>query len=180
MTFLTRYTGNSQSTLATNTTRRSSKNRRREERKRARGKKGSVYEEEYLVNSIARLIERVNTVADDVARLVQGLAQRRMRGRAEAVQRGIREVVELARGCVAEVFEVENAAAAAAAAANGLGAGGGAAEEGEVPGAEGGVLEGLGARPGGADGVVWDAIVAERRRKEVPVVKAWEDLGLVG
>ncbi|KAK7542268.1 IKI3 family protein [Phyllosticta citribraziliensis] len=174
MTFLTRYTGNSQSTLATNTTRRSSKNRRREERKRARGKKGSVYEEEYLVNSIARLIERVNTVADDVARLVQGLAQRRMRGRAEAVQRGIREVVELARGCVAEVFEVETAAAA-----SGLGAGG-VAEEGEVPGAEGGVLEGLGARPGGADGVVWDAIVAERRRKEVPVVKAWEDLGLVG
>ncbi|KAK7527267.1 uncharacterized protein IWZ02DRAFT_441069 [Phyllosticta citriasiana] len=106
-----------------------------------------------------------------------------MRGRAEAVQRGIREVVELARACVAEVFEVEGAAAvataaaAAAAAANGGGVGG--ADEGEL-GAEGGVLEGLGARPGGADGVVWDAIVAERRRKEVPVVKGWEDLGLVG
>ncbi|KAK7612769.1 IKI3 family-domain-containing protein [Phyllosticta paracitricarpa] len=179
MTFLTRYTGHSQSTLATNTTRRSSKNRRREERKRARGKKGSVYEEEYLVNSIARLIERVNAVADDVARLVQGLVRRHMRGRAEAVQRGIREVVELARACVAEVFEVEGAAAATAAAAAANGGGVGGAEEGEL-GAEGGVLEGLGARPGGADGVVWDAIVAERRRKEVPVVKGWEDLGLVG
>ncbi|KAL8995173.1 MAG: hypothetical protein Q9188_006876, partial [Gyalolechia gomerana] len=48
----TRYTNRTQTgTADTGTSRRSSKNRRREERKRARGKKGSVYEEEYLVNS---------------------------------------------------------------------------------------------------------------------------------
>ncbi|KAL8946014.1 MAG: hypothetical protein Q9222_007532, partial [Ikaeria aurantiellina] len=41
----TRYTNRSSGTAATGTSRRSSKNRRREERKRARGKKGSVYEE---------------------------------------------------------------------------------------------------------------------------------------
>ena len=50
-TLFTRYTARSSGdeTLGTDVTRRSSKNRRREERKRARGKKGSVYEEEYLV-----------------------------------------------------------------------------------------------------------------------------------
>ncbi|KAL8824450.1 MAG: hypothetical protein Q9170_008152, partial [Blastenia crenularia] len=46
----TRYTNRmgATGTAVTGTSRRSSKNRRREERKRARGKKGSVYEEEYL------------------------------------------------------------------------------------------------------------------------------------
>ncbi len=55
----TRYTGRTGTmtgTAGTGTSRRSSKNRRREERKRARGKKGSVYEEEYLVNSVSRVI----------------------------------------------------------------------------------------------------------------------------
>ena len=41
----TRYT-NRTGTVDTNATRKTSKNRRREERKRARGKKGSVYEDE--------------------------------------------------------------------------------------------------------------------------------------
>ena len=56
-TFMTRYTNRSTGTLATNASRQTSKNRRREERKRARGKKGTVYEEEYLTNSLERLIE---------------------------------------------------------------------------------------------------------------------------
>ncbi|TVY86739.1 Elongator complex protein, partial [Lachnellula willkommii] len=48
----TRYTGKqSIGTAGTGVSRATSKNRRREERKRARGKKGSVYEEEYLVAS---------------------------------------------------------------------------------------------------------------------------------
>ena len=50
-TFMTRYT-NQTGTVNTTTTRKTSKNKRREERKRARGKKGTVYEEEYLTNSI--------------------------------------------------------------------------------------------------------------------------------
>jgi elongator complex protein 1 len=77
-TFMTRYT-NRTGTINTTTTRKTSKNRRREERKRARGKKGSVYEEEYLVNSIERLVERVNRVNEEVQRLVEGLIRRRMR-----------------------------------------------------------------------------------------------------
>lgn len=46
----TRYTGNTGKTGKTGMSRHTSKTRRREERKRARGKKGTVYEEEYLVN----------------------------------------------------------------------------------------------------------------------------------
>ena len=40
--------------------RKSAKSRRRAERKKARGKKGSIYEEEYLYDSLRRLIERFN------------------------------------------------------------------------------------------------------------------------
>ena len=95
----TRYT-NRTGTVGTNATRRTSKNRRREERKRARGKKGSVYEEEYLVNSVGRLIDRVNFVNNEVERLVIGLMRRGMRERARAVENAMVEVVEtLQRVC---------------------------------------------------------------------------------
>ncbi len=99
----TRYT-NRTGSMNTHTSRRTSKNRRREERKRARGKKGSIYEEEYLVNSIRRLIERVNSVRDEVRRLREGLLRRRMWARAVAVERAMQEVVDLCQGCVEEVF----------------------------------------------------------------------------
>ena len=100
----TRYT-NRTGTIGTNATRRTSKNRRREERKRARGKKGSVYEEEYLVNSVRRLVERVNSVGDEVSRLVVGLMRRGMRERARAVEKAMLEVVEKCKGCTNDVFQ---------------------------------------------------------------------------
>lgn len=99
----TRYT-NRTGTTGTNTTRTTSKNRRREERKRARGKKGSVYEEEYLVNSVARLVQRVNNVGDEVGRLTTGLMRRGMRERARAVDAAMEDLVALCRTAVAEVF----------------------------------------------------------------------------
>ena len=100
----TRYTDRTQGTAQTGATRRTSKNRRREERKRARGKKGSVYEEEYLVASVGRLIERVNSVGDEVGRLVMGLMRRSMRERARAVEQSMSEVLEMCKGCIGEVF----------------------------------------------------------------------------
>ncbi|KAI9827006.1 MAG: hypothetical protein M1826_006485 [Phylliscum demangeonii] len=101
----TRYTHNSATgTLNSQTSRRSSKNRRREERKRARGKKGSIYEEDYLVNSLRRLIERVNRVRDDVTRLVEALFRRRMAERASAVQKTMGEVLDLCAACVRTVL----------------------------------------------------------------------------
>ncbi|CAO1600903.1 Putative elongator complex protein 1 [Xanthoria calcicola] len=101
----TRYTNRSMTgTAETGTSRRSSKNRRREERKRARGKKGSVYEEEYLVNSVRRLVERVNSVGEEVGRLVEWLVRRRMVERARAVEGGMTEVVGLCGTAVKDVF----------------------------------------------------------------------------
>lgn len=101
----TRYTGKTGTTAATGASRRTSKNRRREERKRARGKKGSVYEEEYLVNSIRRMIERLDAVRAETKRLLQGLVRRRMRERAVALQTQMEEMLEQLSDCAKEVFE---------------------------------------------------------------------------
>lgn len=154
----TRYT-NRTGTVGTNATRRTSKNRRREERKKARGKKGSVYEEEYLVNSVGRLVERVNAVGGEVERLVVGLMRRGMRERARAVQGAMCEVVGMCRRCVGEVFEVD----------------GGRGGEGDV-GGKGAVEDG---RPKGGEGVLWDVVEGEKRR-EAPVVKEFARLALLG
>ncbi|KAK2749590.1 hypothetical protein FQN57_005812 [Myotisia sp. PD_48] len=96
----TRYTGGTSTSKAS-----TSRNRRREERKRARGKKGTVYEEEYLVNSIRRLIERVNGAVEEVEVLAQGMLRRGMRERATVIGKNLDEVLEMCRSCVDEVFE---------------------------------------------------------------------------
>lgn len=150
----TRYT-NRTGTVATSATRQTSKNRRREERKRARGKKGSVYEEEYLINSVGRLVERVNAVVDEVNRLVTGLMRRGMRERAAAVESAMVDLLELCRTCVPEVFPSETKEARSAA----------------VEGAEG--ME----RPRGGDGVLWDSLEGEKR--DAPVLKGFETLSLL-
>lgn len=158
-TLLTRYT-NRTGTVGTDATRRTSKNRRREERKRARGKKGSVYEEEYLVNSVGRLVERVNIVNGEVERLVVGLMRRGMRERAGAVENAMVEVVELCQGCLEEVFKKDVRKV-------------GEREE----------IEGEERRPKGEgegeEGVLWDAMEGDRRR-EAPLVKSFDRLSLLG
>jgi elongator complex protein 1 len=100
----TRYTGASLGTAQTGETRKTSKNRRKDERKRARGKKGSVYEEEYLVNSIRRLIERVDSVREETERLVQALLRRGMRESAVALQAMVMELLGMLGACADEVF----------------------------------------------------------------------------
>jgi len=155
-TFMTQYT-NRTGTVGTNATRRTSKNRRREERKRARGKKGSVYEEEYLVGSIGRLVERANETGEEVGRLVEGLLRRGMRERAGAVERAMAEVVGMCEGCVEEVFETQKSAL-------------------QERGGEGEEASG---RPMGGDGVVWDSLESGTKRV-VPVVKRFEKLSLLG
>lgn len=160
-TFMTRYTNRSSGTLASNATRKTSKNRRREERKRARGKKGSVYEEEYLVNSIGRLIERVNSVSEEVTRLVEGLMRRAMRERAVAVERAMEEVVGMCTSCISEVYQVEAAP---------LGI-----EGGDRPAADDDPY-----RPAGGQGVFYDAMEGMQKKIEPPVVKAFERLDLLG
>ena len=105
-TLMTRYTSKSMNTLGTGATRRTSKNKRREERKRARGKKGSVYEEEYLVASTSRLFDRINDISDEVRGIVDALFRRRMRERAVAVQTSMLDVIALCQHSREEVFQV--------------------------------------------------------------------------
>ena len=153
-TLLTRYT-NRTGTVGTNATRKTSKNRRKEERKRARGKKGSVYEEEYLVNSVGRLIDRINTVNEQVERLVVGLMRRGMRERAGAVENAMIEVVELCKACLDEVFKNDVK---------------------EVSEQEKTVEEEH--RPRGGEGVLWDTLEGDKQR-EAPSVKDFNRLSLL-
>lgn len=159
----TRYTGKgsqggSIGTAGTGVTRATSKNRRREERKRARGKKGSVYEEEYLVASVGRLIERIESVREDVGRLVVGLVRRGMWERARAVEGAVSEVVGMCEGCLGEVFGVE---------------GGKGGEQARGEGEEG-------YRPLGGDAVLAESLEQAGKKKEVPIIKSFERLVLLG
>lgn len=86
-------------TLGTDATRRTTKNRRREERNKARGKKGSVYEKDYLEASMTRLFVRINSVHDEAERLVEALFRRRMRERAMAVQFAFCELTGICNDC---------------------------------------------------------------------------------
>ena len=155
-TLFTRYT-NRTGTVGTNATRKTSKHKMKEERKRARGKKGSVYEEEYLVNSVGRLIERLNSIGDEVQRLVEGLMRRGMRERAKAVEASMVSVVELCKQCVVEVFEVPDI-------------------EGDSKRDPNEAFQ----RPTGGDGVLWDSMEESRTRKEAPIVKPFERLSILG
>ncbi|KAK5148025.1 putative elongator complex protein 1 [Rachicladosporium monterosium] len=158
-TFMTRYTNRSTGTLATDVTRKTHKNRRREERKRARGKKGTVYEEEYLVNSIARLVERLNAVSEDVSRLVEGLMRRGMRERALAVDAAMQEVSELCRSSLDDVFVSTGESG------NGT--------------AEPKLGDEDARRPWGGQGVLWDALTTTEDRRDAPVLKVFERLSLL-
>ena len=154
VSLFTRYT-NRTGTVGTNVSRQTSKNRRREERKRARGKKGSVYEEEYLINSVVRLVDRVNSLNEEIGRLIVGLMRRGMRERAAAVEAAMVEVINLCKMSSAEVFKstlVEH---------NG--------KQGTDTDTE---------RPTGADGVLYDSIEAEHSR-EAPIVKDFARLSLL-
>lgn len=154
-TLLTRYT-NRTGTVGTGASRRSSKNRRKEERKKAQGKKGSIYEEEYLVNSVGRLIDRVNAVREEVERLVVGLMRRGMRERAGAVEGAMVEVVGMCKGCLEEVFEE--------------GRGKTLVEQSKAVNDDG--------KPKEGEGVAWNTLGAEKRR-EAPVVKDFASLSLL-
>jgi elongator complex protein 1 len=159
-TFMTRYT-NQTGTVNTQATRKTSKNKRREERKRARGKKGTVYEEEYLTNSIERLIERINSMQDEIRRLVEGLVKRGMRERADAVSTAVTDVIEKCAFAVKEMYTP-------ATGADGAIDGGIALQNGDV------------VKPVGGDATLWDSLQEVEKKRDPPVVKAFERLSLLG
>jgi elongator complex protein 1 len=164
-------------TLNTTTTRRTSKKKRQEERKRARGKKGTVYEEEYLVNSIERLIERVNSLGAEVERLVEGLVRRGMRERGMAVERAMGEVV---RGCEGAVGEVYGGAEEGGKEDEGVGQGMQGIDGNGVGGVNGGGGGEAAFRPMGADATLWASMEEVSKKREAPVVKAFAKMSLLG
>lgn len=167
----TRYTGNTGKTGKTSSSRHTSKTRRKEERKRARGKKGTVYEEEYLVNSVRRLLERANSTVSEVEALVDALLRRGMRERAVAVEKAMSEVLKLCAESREEVF----GALVAEAVGGQDGEGGAGGDAGE---AENGVGAGFGEdgvpHATGGQSVFWDSVTATAnvgKGREVPAVK---------
>lgn len=151
----TRYTGRqSAGTAATGASRMTSKNRRREERKRARGKKGSVYEEEYLVASVGRLVERVESTRVEAERLVEGLVRRGLREGALAVEKLTAEVVDRCREAIVDVF----------------------GEEARPDPVE----DENGYRPIGGDAVFAESMEARKQEIKMPVIGEFKKLGLLG
>lgn len=136
-----------------------SKNRRREERKRARGKKGSVYEEEYLVASVGRLVERVEATRPEAERLVEGLVRRGMREGALAVEALAADVVELCKKSMDEVYgEVEK----------------------PVDPSDELERDEMGYRAIGGDAVLEETMLARQKKIERPVLGEFKKLSLLG
>lgn len=104
--FFTRYTGKTGGTAKTGASRRTAKNKRREERKRARGKKNTIYEEEYLVKSVGRLIERLDQTRPEATRLIEGLLRRGKREQAYQVQKNIVELTEELKENINEIYNI--------------------------------------------------------------------------
>ncbi|KAK7424354.1 putative elongator complex protein 1 [Neonectria punicea] len=155
----TRYTGKAGSvgTAGTGVSRATSKNRRREEKKRARGRKGTVYEEEYLVNSVRRLVERVNATTPDVERLVFALVRRSMPERARAAEALMADVSGTCARIVAEVFAPVYAE-----------------QQPEQPGGE------PTWRATGGDAVLQDFVLERAKKPEPPPVMTLKKLTLLG
>ena len=159
----TRYTG------GTAISQRTSKTRRKEERKRASGKKGTVYEEEYLVNSVRRLIQRVNSIIDEVQLLMEALLRRGMRERAAAVEKAAQELLGMCTDSL-EVFEAQNEPGKVE--VNGEQA---AVGEAEPAGIGGGI------RPVNGDVAFWENIrLRDTQGSSVPIVREFNKLALIG
>lgn len=106
--FFTRYTGKSNETAKTGDSRRTLKNKKREERKRAKGRKGTVYEEEYLIRSVGRLVERLDSSMKDAENLVNILIRRSMWEEAYQLKTLWSKVTEVLEQNLFEIHDVSD------------------------------------------------------------------------
>ncbi|EMR10308.1 hypothetical protein PNEG_01567 [Pneumocystis murina B123] len=98
----TRYTS-----YATNTNsfyKKNEKISRKEERKKVRKHKGSIWEEEYLLNSIIRLIDKLEDARNDSEKTIKGLLLERMNEKANILQKQMICLVEDVQKCIKEIF----------------------------------------------------------------------------
>lgn len=105
--FFTRYTGKTSGTAKTGASRRTAKNKRREERKRARGKKGTIYEEEYLIGSVGRLLERLENTKPDAIKLLEAMVRRNMIQQAHIIQNSYVNVLQLLKDNIVEIYTID-------------------------------------------------------------------------
>lgn len=106
--FFTRYTDKTGGTAQTGASRRTTKNRRRAERKKARGKKGTIYEEDYLVGSVTRLIVRVNETQPELQGLVDAMTRRNMPIYVAQLVQSFDVLTETLKENVDEIFDVKD------------------------------------------------------------------------
>ncbi|XBW36935.1 hypothetical protein QEN19_002514 [Hanseniaspora menglaensis] len=104
--FFTRYTGKTSGTAKTGVSRKTLKNKRREERKKAKGKKGTIYEEEYLIQSVGRLIDRLVTTISDLKSLIEMLIRRDKFEQAILIQKNLSEVINFLNQNVVEIYNI--------------------------------------------------------------------------
>ncbi|CAG8467741.1 8600_t:CDS:10 [Gigaspora rosea] len=102
----TRYTmSNTQLSMHSTRSGKSAKSRRRQERKKARGKKGSIYEEGYLLDSLKRLIERFNTTQAEILNLLNCLVTFGYIKRAQQIQVLFSDLEERIKNSLDEIFD---------------------------------------------------------------------------
>lgn len=104
--FFTKYTGKTSGTAKTGASRRTAKNRKREERKRAKGRKGTIYEEEYLIKSVGRLVERLDQTQADALSLIEGLIRRHMILQAYQIQNNWIELTDFLKDHIKEIHNM--------------------------------------------------------------------------
>ncbi|KAG5513707.1 hypothetical protein PMAC_000745 [Pneumocystis sp. 'macacae'] len=104
------FTQYSKYTTTINTSGKKDKVYRQEERKKARKQKGSIWEEEYLLNSITRLIGRLEDARQDAEKTIQGLLLERLSEKASLLQKQMTCLVEDVKECLEEMFShtIEN------------------------------------------------------------------------
>lgn len=106
--FFTKYTGKTSGTAKTGASRKTAKNRKREERKRAKGRKGTIYEEEYLISSVGRLIERLHNTEADAVALVEALVRRHKVQQAYQIQQSWDALAKFLSDHIEEIHQMSD------------------------------------------------------------------------
>lgn len=106
--YMTRYTDKTGGTAKTGASRRTQKNKRRDDRKKARGRKGTVYEEEYLIASTGRLIDRLVHTQPNAKLLAAGLKRRKINVHYDELLSGFKQVLGLLEANVDEIYNVSD------------------------------------------------------------------------
>ncbi|KAJ3297896.1 hypothetical protein HDU79_001653 [Rhizoclosmatium sp. JEL0117] len=86
----------------------SSKARRRQDRKRAAGREGGFYEEEFLVNSLHKAVEKSNSMRPAIYRLITALMSHSLINESRTLQSTYTDMVPLLKAGCEGVFEKEN------------------------------------------------------------------------